>query len=1805
MEAAASAVGKAFATLGVGLSVAGFVSFVKGAISAEAALYDLHLRTGVTVETLSALKGVAKLAGTDLQTVGGYVNALEKTMGQFAATGTGKAANAFKQLGYSQADVKAGLQDLDSFLPSFAKRLTTTGQGGEQAALAMQLMKGAGAAALPFMHELAEQTKLVAKVTTESAVQAKLFEDNLIKLQGSSGKLGMTLANVLLPGLIAISDKMLEAKKNGEGFFGVMWAGIKQLFTGAEVNTLAIQIDSSTKALAGLQAQLNDARSREVIGLTDAMTKSNTASREREVKQITTQIATINAEVEAMRKRREELTALPPERQNTALAPVTDPAKISAQLEMERALLKVNLDAQKDYYANAGQLADLYHKIGMTNDATYYAEKKRLLDESTNAELAALQKTIDGEKRLKASSTDPAERINIEVKLLQDAAAMDNLRADAKAKGITITIEQTEAEKHLAEAIRSAAFAWEAVTAAEQAAMDVTRESQIANREEIEQLKFEGELIGKTAAAQALITAGRRADLALRQAIAALPTDGNGNFLAGGSEAFEKLQADFAKFKASLLGLTQDDTFKNWMKDQADAASSVWRQAGDDISDSLTKAFGDAGKSVGGMVKAFTSGIATQRDLKKKFEEDVAAAPAKRLQIETQYASKSTQNSLTMYADMAGAAASFFDEQSTAYKVLHGIEQALYAARLVMQITSLGVELGIISVGTAAYIASIPAKIAAGAASMFAQSGWGGFIGVAGMLAVMAGLGFASGGGGGGPSLPSAADAQRTQNTGTVLGDSSARSDSINHALDAIKGIDQLGLTYTRLMTEYLANISDHMSSLVGALSRVSGLTNSNANAEGFNSTTYNNPIGSTTRPILSSLPYNIDLGGKWVDSIVNRIFGTVTTSIINSGVAMIGTVADALKAPLIDDKNNLVRGINSFFTVNAHDSGGIFGGGGDTPHDEWRKLPTGVVGQMQAFLSGVVDSVEAAARVLGIWSPQLRDLLLNIPLDVKLSLDGLKGQELADAVNAFFASIADKIAGGLPTILGAGTGIDMAVFFQGDGKEFKGFQRAGEGAFETLIRVASEFDVVSHTFAALGMSLPGVSMATLKFSDELVRLMGGIDKFQQTMASYTSHYYSSAEQRAMTGNALNTEFSSHNAAMPTSLAGYRAMVDTASKDTTAAGAAFLAWLLSLEGVFYDFTTTFVGLDGQVHTTNDALEQHNSLQERLDLATGKRTQQQIDNQHLLDSAIDQTNLSLAQQIIAEEAINEYKKRAKDINQTNFELQNQLDVLTGKRSQKDLDRATRMDAIMAQLGITTNETTISLQQQIWAQEDMKDLLNRINPPGRAPLARPGMGVEDIGQRIALPGTGRAPLPGAARPGMGNDGASQGAASVAALNLELLRLTPGATAAAAVTRLLREAKMLELTAQEAQLGLAPGALTAIQSQINAQQDLNAAQTAAAEAAAKAANELRDFGAAMDKLHGNNAYSTQIAQWNAGNSIAAVTTAMPWIHDLNQLMSLSYADFMQYSEANRTLILTALNAGGALQDMTNGVNAVTQTLSQFAEYTWIDPATGKPVTDKTAATEAAKAKDLALQGLKLNYEIYSFGGKHPTGEAGDLLTELRKKIQTIEEEAIENLALRDLTHELNRLKNAAEDGASALEKANKKLEAQSHLQDWLKSVLMGANSPLTAQQQLEEARKQYETQLGLARGGNLDALGGIDKYADAFLSAQKAVGAFGGEYSAIFASIIADVESLVKPPSTPPPPTAGDNYVAATISSEMKSTREELATMRVEYSRLMERLIEATTDGNDDNANATRTTGEQTVRATETAAGLRERN
>lgn len=224
LEKTAIGLGPIFAGLGAALTAGAFTQTIANTIKFAAALDDMAEATGASVENLSALAGVAKIGGHDLGLVESSLQKLAK-----ALHGTGEeskgAASALEALGLSAEDLRG--KDTAEAMLDVAKALDQFKDGSGKTAAAIALLGKNGAALLPFLKDLAEQSELVGKVTAEQAASAEAYEKNLNRLTASFSSAGKAAAYELLPFLEKITGEMVAARDASGSFASAIGDGVR------------------------------------------------------------------------------------------------------------------------------------------------------------------------------------------------------------------------------------------------------------------------------------------------------------------------------------------------------------------------------------------------------------------------------------------------------------------------------------------------------------------------------------------------------------------------------------------------------------------------------------------------------------------------------------------------------------------------------------------------------------------------------------------------------------------------------------------------------------------------------------------------------------------------------------------------------------------------------------------------------------------------------------------------------------------------------------------------------------------------------------------------------------------------------------------------------------------------------------------------------------------------------------------------------------------------------------------------------------------------------------------------------------------------------------------------------------------------------------------------------------------------------------------------------------------------------------------------------------------------------------------
>lgn len=231
------------------MGVAGIALFKlsKAAADFGSEIFDASQKTGLSAESLSAMKFAAEQSGTSLDAITNAAARLAKTIGD-AANGSKEAAAKIKQFGLEPQEA---LKDLDVTLAAVFKRILDARPGVEQLALAQAAFGRSGADLLPFLKsfdgDLAALVKrakeLGVTIDNDAARAADEFGDQLDTLNAQLAGVGRTIGVELLPIFNEFARDISQFLKDNQGQVRA-WA-----------DTLSTVIRST---FLGIQKELND-----------------------------------------------------------------------------------------------------------------------------------------------------------------------------------------------------------------------------------------------------------------------------------------------------------------------------------------------------------------------------------------------------------------------------------------------------------------------------------------------------------------------------------------------------------------------------------------------------------------------------------------------------------------------------------------------------------------------------------------------------------------------------------------------------------------------------------------------------------------------------------------------------------------------------------------------------------------------------------------------------------------------------------------------------------------------------------------------------------------------------------------------------------------------------------------------------------------------------------------------------------------------------------------------------------------------------------------------------------------------------------------------------------------------------------------------------------------------------------------------------------------------------------------------------------------------------------------------------------
>ncbi|MED5596138.1 hypothetical protein [Janthinobacterium sp. P210006] len=641
-----------------------------------------------------------------------------------------------------------------------------------------------------------------------------------------------------------------------------------------------------------------------------------------------------------------------------------------------------------------------------------------------------------------------------------------------------------------------------------------------------------------------------------------------------------------AKYGAFAFDEQRQDKLDTAGKDAADAKAKAapaapaaptrkyseaeWKETGefaDKLATKLEKAFGKVGGTIGKMTAAMVGFGKAQEDIDFNFAKEVKEDPSEKGQEKAQENKKKA--TVKQYHDMATAAKGFFKEKSAGYELMEKVEKGFRAYEFAMNAKSLFEKLTSITMVTTAKTAATTAEVAGAAASVApvtaAETAKSSAYGVSalasalaapfpaniGAFAMVAGMLLAigvavSGGGGGGDTT--AKDRQAANGTGTVLGDSSAKSDSIAKSLEIMEKNSGLGLAYSSSMVISLKQIVSGIGGLGSLLVRSDILT--------------------------AALGTKGSASGGFVGNVVSSIFGGKTT------VQDVGIVTNSSSLGALD---NAGFNVNSY--VDTKKSGGWFSS--DKKSTNLTAMGAETNDQFTKIVLGLRTSIVSAADLLGMggdaFTSRLNSFVVNLG---KISLKDLKGDEVQKALEAAFSKLGD----------------DMAKFGVGG---LEKYQAVGEGYLETLARVANNYMQVSDVLAVLGKSFNTTGMSAVALSESLIHAAGDLDTLTSGTSFFVQNFLSEAEQMDPITKSVRSAMAAMGHSGVTTSEQFKALV-LAQDLNTAAGQDMYVQLLAIAEPFKkaaDYAADLAAATGELaeasKTASEIAGERKDLQQQL------------------------------------------------------------------------------------------------------------------------------------------------------------------------------------------------------------------------------------------------------------------------------------------------------------------------------------------------------------------------------------------------------------------------------------------------------------------------------------------------------------------------------------------------------------------------------------------------------------------------------
>lgn len=1074
-EKAASKAEKSWAKAGAlaGTAVATIVTAI-GALAQKSAnaadeLSKMSQKTGFTTESLSALKYQAGLAGANFQELQVSLNKFGRGVSE-ANSGIATSLDVFKAMKISVKDASGGLKPTSKLLEEVADKFAGMADGATKVDLAMSLFGRSGANMIPMLNggskairENAEEAKKLGVIyTAEVGRSAEQFNDNVSRLKSGLEGLGNKLITKLLPSFEALTNKLVDGAKE-TGMFDSVADGLAttiefvvRVFIVAKgvIEQVTIVLAAGVATIVETVSVLWDT-GKALIQFGQAMVALQTG-----------QFSQASALAKDASEKLAKSWVDSGNRVNIAWEVGGEMIKETA--DKTRGLLDAMDEPAKKLAARGALFKNVIGGVGkyagdikndivdMTPTVAGLADKAIAAAKGVDDALGKIAALAISMKEV----TSPIEQewVKFNAGVLQVSEALDAAKAKI-AEEYVITKDAALATEQYALAQASAATAITELGNAKDAHLaKIEKERDILsliNKEHTTEIAKVGLSARQLAGYNAVIANTTRVQAAFGGELKNMP-----GYL-------EKTNAQVKENALALFDATE----------KADDLKSILAEYGE-------IKFGDTMEGQMQKVRdAFAAGAIDAETMNS---------------ILAKMGSVTLTQNLEKTKNFLGAIKSVTKEGSKGYKAM---EMGMAAISIIQDVIALK--------------SAVTAVLDQGKGDPYTAFGR-----MAAMAAAVApfiasiGVSMASFGGGGGGFKDTSEAQQKLQGTGSILGDSSAKSESILNAVEA-----------TRSATEKLVGINSGMlnalNTLVRAISNASNLLAQGAGDADFSGV---------------KIPTAGSLAGPFSGKgILGRIL-TGSSKLTDEGIIIFAGALNSMLESVAVGAYQEISSRSWMFGSTQTNIGTV------DISNEFGK-------QFSLIMKSIADTVREGALALGILPAEIEAWMAAYKIEeTRISLKGLTGEEKQKELEAVFGKIFDGLAAAVVPFIGQ-------------------FQQVGEGLGETLVRVATSVQVVQESIRYLGITIDETDPEKFaQIAVGLVDLMGGVDGFIQGMTTFTNAFATDAYKFQTAQSELADAFAEVGLAVPGTKEAMWALMQTLDA-TTEEGRKQIAALLKLSGV--------------------------------------------------------------------------------------------------------------------------------------------------------------------------------------------------------------------------------------------------------------------------------------------------------------------------------------------------------------------------------------------------------------------------------------------------------------------------------------------------------------------------------------------------------------------------------------------------------------------------------------------------------------